>query len=65
MISQAGQKLQLGQLLIEHGALTQEQLEQALMYQRESGSSLLLGEVLQKLSLCGEEDVMGALASAD
>jgi len=64
MISNAGQKLQLGRLLIDQGTLTEEQLEQALTYQRETHNSLLLGEVLRKLNLCGEEDVMRALASA-
>ena len=64
MITNAGQKLQLGQLLIDQGALTPEQLDQALEHQRETGNSLLLGEVLQKLELCSEEDVMQALATA-
>jgi len=63
MIS-AGQKLQLGQLLIEQGVLSAEQLDKALTYQKETGNSLLLGEVLRKLDLCQEEDVMKALASA-
>jgi type IV pilus assembly protein PilB len=64
MISNIGQKLQLGQLLIDQGALTSEQLDQALTYQRETGNALLLGEVLRKLDLCDEQDVMQALASA-
>ncbi|HUS91865.1 MAG TPA: ATPase, T2SS/T4P/T4SS family [Phycisphaerae bacterium] len=64
MITNAGQKLQLGQLLIDQGALTDEQLGEALAYQQETGNSLLLGEVLRKLDLCSEEDVMQALANA-
>ncbi|MCD6304076.1 MAG: Flp pilus assembly complex ATPase component TadA [Planctomycetes bacterium] len=64
MITNAAQKLQLGQLLIDQGTLTPEQLEEALKYQREAGNGLLLGEVLRKLNLCSEEDVMQALASA-
>jgi type IV pilus assembly protein PilB len=64
MISHVGQRLQLGQLLIDQGALTKEQLDEALAHQRETGNTLLLGEVLQKLELCTEEDVMQALASA-
>ncbi len=64
MIINAGKKLQLGELLIEQGVLTSEQLDQALSYQKEMGNSLLLGEVLRKLNLCQEEDVMKALASA-
>jgi len=58
------QKLQLGQLLIQQGAITAEELEQALEYQRTNGFSLLLGEVLQKLDICSEEQIMEALASA-
>jgi len=64
MISTARQKLQLGQLLIDQGTLTPEQLDQALQYQRETNNALLLGEVLRKLNLCSEEDVMQALANA-
>ncbi len=56
------QKLQLGQLLVENGAITEEDLNSALDYQRNSGHSLLLGEVLQKLELCSEEQIMAALA---
>ncbi len=64
MISRAKtQKLQLGELLIENGALTREQLDEALAYQKESGNSLLLGEVLQKLECCTEEQIMASLAS--
>jgi len=64
MIVNATQKLQLGQLLIDQGALTEEQLTHALSYQKDTGDSLLLGEVLRKLDLCTEEDIMQALASA-
>ena len=56
-------RLRLGQLLIEHGAITEQQLDEALDYQRKAGNALLLGEVLQKLDLCTEEDVMAALAA--
>ncbi|MFA6133700.1 MAG: ATPase, T2SS/T4P/T4SS family [Phycisphaerae bacterium] len=54
--------LQLGQLLVSSGAVTEEQLNQALEFQRKSGNTLLLGEVLQQLALCGEEQIMEALA---
>jgi type IV pilus assembly protein PilB len=64
MITNAAQKLQLGQILIDQGALAQEQLDEALTYQREAGTSLLLGEVLRKLNLCSEDDIMQALANA-
>ena len=56
------QKLQIGQLLIRQGALNEEDLEKALEYQRETGNTLLLGEVLQKLEICTEEQIMEALA---
>ena len=52
----------MGQLLIKRGAITSEQLEEALEHQRTSGSALLLGEVLQKLGHCTEEQIMAALA---
>jgi len=65
MIStESSQKLQLGQLLIRQGAITQEQLQQALDHQQQHGNSLLLGEVLQKLEICSEEQIMSALAAA-
>ena len=64
MISRAKtQKLQLGELLIESGAITQEQLVEALAYQKESGGNLLLGEVFEKLALCSEEQIMASLAA--
>jgi len=55
-------KLQLGQMLVQHGALSEEQLGQALEHQKQMGNSLLLGEVLQKLQLCTEEQIMETLA---
>ena len=52
----------LGQLLIERGYLTEQQLEQALAHQKQNENTLLLGEVLQQLQICSEEQVMEALA---
>jgi len=57
-----GRPVQLGELLVEQGALSEEQLREALAYQRRSGNALLLGEVLQRLSICSEEQIMEALA---
>jgi len=57
-------KLQLGQLLMQQGIVTEAQLQEALEYQRGGSHALLLGEVLQKLNICTEEQVMGALAVA-
>jgi type IV pilus assembly protein PilB len=64
IVSEGNKKLQLGELLVQSGAITAEQLQQALEYQQQKGSGLLLGEVLQQLQLCGEEHIMAALASA-
>ncbi len=62
ILSSNNKKLQLGQLLVSQGAITQEQLNQALDHQQNTGNSLLLGEVLQKLGFCGEEQIMEGLA---
>jgi type IV pilus assembly protein PilB len=55
-------KLQLGQLLIHRGVLTDEQVAGALEYQRGTDGALLLGEVLLKLKLCTEDQIIEALA---
>ena len=59
----SNRKLQLGQLLIQHGAVTDDQLKSALEYQKQKGATMLLGEVLQKLDICSEEQIMSALAA--
>ena len=63
VFSHKNRRLQLGQLLIGQGALDEERLAKALEFQAQSGNSLLLGEVLQKLELCSEEEIMQALAA--
>ncbi len=55
-------KLQLGQLLVHRGVLTEEQVSSALEYQRNADGSLLLGEVMLKMDLCTEDQIMEALA---
>jgi len=55
-------KLQLGQLLIRRGVLTDEQVAAALEYQRGTDGALLLGEVMIQLNLCTEDQIMEALA---
>lgn len=55
-------KLQLGQLLVHRGVLTDEQVSGALEYQRNAEGSPLLGEVLLKLGLCTEDQILEALA---
>lgn len=60
MAGAAGQK-KLGQILIEQGVLSPENLEKALAFQKvESG---LLGEILIRLKMVREEDVVIALAT--
>jgi len=51
----------LGDLLLETGAVTQEQLQTALTKQQEDGSKELLGEVMITLGLIEESDLMMAL----
>ena len=56
------QKLRLGQLLVKNGALTEEQLAEALRIQQAEGNQLLLGEVLLEHEICTEEQIMACLA---
>src|SRR6056297_615792 len=57
-------KLQLGQLLVNRGLVTQEQVEKVLETQRETGHHKLLGELLVDSGLCTENDIAEALADA-
>jgi len=50
---------QLGEVLVEHGAITPQQLEKALTFQRENGG--LIGEILVALGFLREEDIAQAL----
>ncbi len=52
-------KKQLGELLVERGAITQIQVNEALQYQKQEGG--LLGEVLVKLKFATERDIAQAL----
>ena len=56
---------QVGQILIERGLLTQEQVEQVLRDQKQSGHRKLLGELIVELGLCTEDQVVEALAEAN
>lgn len=51
-----GQKEKIGQLLIKHTSLTNEQLEEALEIQHESG--MLLGEILLKKNYIHPHDII-------
>ncbi|MFA5155898.1 MAG: hypothetical protein WC532_00685 [Candidatus Omnitrophota bacterium] len=50
---------QLGELLVEHGAITQAQLDKALAFQKDNGG--LIGEILVELGFLREEDIAQAL----
>ena len=52
---------QLGELLIEQGIISQQQLDKALAYQREKGG--LIGEILVELGFALEENIAQALTS--
>lgn len=51
----------LGDLLLETGAITQQQLQNALTEQQQSGGKELLGEVLLSLGAIQERDLIAAL----
>lgn len=52
---------QLGELLIERGIITEEQLEKALTQQKESGG--LIGEILVEKGFAKEVDIAQALTA--
>ncbi len=52
----------VGDLLLDKGLVTQQQIDQALEYQRSSGKKALLGEVLVELKMVTEAQVMEAVA---
>jgi len=56
--------LRVGDLLVEQGIITQEQVEHALAYQRDRGHKKLLGEVLVELEFVTREQVLEVLAQA-
>ncbi|MEX2544245.1 MAG: ATPase, T2SS/T4P/T4SS family [Phycisphaeraceae bacterium] len=56
--------VRVGDLLLERGLITSDQLDAALAHQRSHGGEKLLGEVLVELSFVSEEQVMAVLAEA-
>jgi type IV pilus assembly protein PilB len=60
----AENKMQLGQLLLGRGIVTQEQIEKALAEQKEKGHRKLLGELLVEMNYCTENQIASALAEA-
>jgi len=59
---EAPARLQLGEMLISNGLITEAQLQQALEYQKTRGHKKLLGEVLIELKFVTEAQVMAVLA---
>ena len=57
-------KVQLGQLLLARGIVTEEQIEKALTEQKEKGHRKLLGELLVEMNYCTENQIASALAEA-
>lgn len=55
-------KLQVGQILVARGLITDEQIEQAIAEQAARGHKQLLGEVLVEMGFVTGEEVMAALA---
>ncbi|MEM6334066.1 MAG: GspE/PulE family protein [Planctomycetota bacterium] len=60
----ANRPLRVGDLLLAKELITQEQLDEALAYQKKSGRDKLLGEVLVELKFVSTEQVAEALAEA-
>jgi len=59
-----GPPVRLGDLLLNKGLVTSEQIDKALAYQKDRGHQKLLGEVLIELEYVSEAQVMEALAEA-
>jgi type IV pilus assembly protein PilB len=57
-------KIQLGQVLLAHGVVTEEQIEAALAEQKDKGHRKLLGELLVEMSYCTDNQIASALAEA-
>ena len=55
-------KMQLGQLLLARGIVTAEQIENALIEQKDKGHRKLLGELLVEMGYCTENQIAAALA---
>ncbi len=54
----------LGRLLVARGLLSEEDLERALAWQSDQGHQHLLGEVIQRLEMATEEEVVQTLAES-
>ena len=63
MTISAEKPMNLGDALIGHGYLTQEQLDEALDHQQRIGKTRLLGEILVDMSYCSEDQIFECLAA--
>lgn len=63
-LSSVQTKLPLGQVLLNRGMVTQDQIDMALDKQKSQGHSRLLGELLVELGFCTENQIAAALAEA-
>ena len=61
-VGPAPTRARLGDLLVEHGALSVDDLQRAVELQRTSAGDLRIGRILQNLGLVHERDVARALA---
>jgi type IV pilus assembly protein PilB len=57
-------KMQIGQLLLNRGFVTAEQIDIAVEEQKRIGRSKLLGEVMVSMGMCTENQISSALAEA-
>jgi len=62
--SAAPRRVRVGDLLVEKGLVTEEQIAKALAFQKDRGHKKLLGEVLIDLEYVTDAQVMEALAEA-
>lgn len=62
MATQRGPQ-RLGNILVERGYVTLEQLQSALDHQKKQGGGKLLGEILVELQFCAEDHVTESLAA--
>lgn len=59
-----GNKLQIGQVLLDRGVITSDQIDVALEEQRMGGNNRLLGEILVDFGYCEEDQIASALAES-
>ena len=55
-------KIRLGEILVQVGYITEEQLDNALMLQKSSEKKRMLGEVLIELGYVKEEEILSELS---